>query len=112
MILGLVLQEKKLVVVLVLRIRFDYGMVLTNPDQKLTIKCKLTLTILVTLFSKSGIWLQFRFMVQFQKSDQKKNPDQKSDLVLVQFLLIGTNDSYLPKGVPSQHWFLLWHHVW
>jgi hypothetical protein len=47
-------SRKKLVVVLVLRIRFDYGMILTNPDQKFRIKCKLILTILVTLSPK--IW--------------------------------------------------------
>jgi hypothetical protein len=40
-----------------------------------------------------------------QSQVRRKNPDQKSDLVLVQFSLIGTIDSYLPKRVPSQHWF-------
>jgi hypothetical protein len=93
-ILGLVLQEKNLVVVLILRIRFDYGMILTNPDQKLRIKCKLTLTILVTLFS--NIWN----LVAVPKVRSKEKPRSKN-----QISLIGTNDSYLGKRVPSRCWF-------
>jgi hypothetical protein len=50
---------------------------ITNPDQKLMIKCKLTLTILVTLFSKIWNLVAIPFLGAVPKVRSEEKPRSK-----------------------------------